>query len=287
MKKSWYAEKGHHPILVSFGLVGEVFGSIDCTQCIFRHGEKDIRTVSCPLGCHTNCVKMWVLWSICYSLLLSSWQFHTDAPNLSYMHGVFPLSKGQTSAHFDYFSFKLTLKHDCSWEADEFEVLANKASTEHNQNKENKTANAAKALCNSRQHFMCLSESRQMRSPGQALPSLPATPAAQLKDKPETEWNQKDSKPKITQEGLWGALGNGGLWKKRVVWEEQNGEKYFKPRKALFRPKQVHLATFLAVLKLKAEKQQRESMQATGQSSSFIVPREAEDTIRKQPQALS
>lgn len=124
MKKSWYAEKGHHPVLVSFGLVGEVFGSIDCTECIFRHGEKDTRTVSCPLGCHTNCVKMWVLWSICYSLLLSSWQFHTDAPHLSYMHGVFPLSKGQTSAHFDYFSFKLTLKHDCSWEADEFEVLS-------------------------------------------------------------------------------------------------------------------------------------------------------------------
>lgn len=72
----------------------------------------------------TDCVKMWVLWSICYSLLLSSWQFHTDAPHLSYMHGVFPLSKGQTSAHFDYFSFKLTLKHDCSWEADEFEVLS-------------------------------------------------------------------------------------------------------------------------------------------------------------------
>lgn len=55
MKKSWYAEKGHHPVLVSFGLVGEVFGSVECTQCIFRHGEKDIRTVSCPLGCHRLC----------------------------------------------------------------------------------------------------------------------------------------------------------------------------------------------------------------------------------------
>jgi len=41
------------------------------------------------------------------------------------------------------------------------------------------------------------------------------------------------------------------------------------------------------VLKLKAEKQQRESMQAMGQSSSFIVPREAEDMIRNQPQVLS
>lgn len=237
MKKSWYAEKGHHPILVSFGLVGEVFGSIDCTQCIFRHGEKDIRTVSCPLGCHTNCVRMWVLWSICYSLLLSSWQFHTDAPNLSYMHGVFPLSKGQTSAHFDYFSFKLTLKHDCSWEADEFEVLANKASTEHNQNKENKTANAAKALCNSRQHFMCLSESRQMRSPGQALPSLPATPAAQLKDKPETEWNQKDSKPKITQEGFVGCTGKWWTLEKKSGVRGTKWGKVFQTKKGSFQTK--------------------------------------------------
>lgn len=38
------------------------------------------------------------------------------------VHGVFPLSKGQTLAHSYYVSFKLTLKHDCSWEADEFEV---------------------------------------------------------------------------------------------------------------------------------------------------------------------
>lgn len=45
------AEKGHHPVLVNFGLVGEVFESSDCTQCIFRHGHKENRTVSCPPGC--------------------------------------------------------------------------------------------------------------------------------------------------------------------------------------------------------------------------------------------
>lgn len=63
--------------------------------------------------------------------------------------------------------------------------------------------------------------------------------------------------------------------------------KVFQTKKGSFQTETSPLATFLAVLKLKAEKQQRESMQATGQSSSFIVPREAEDTIRKQPQALS
>lgn len=63
--------------------------------------------------------------------------------------------------------------------------------------------------------------------------------------------------------------------------------KGFQTKKGFFQTKQVHLATFLAMLKLKAEKQQQESMQAKGQSSSFIVPREAEDMIRNQPQALS
>lgn len=102
-----------------------------------------------------------------------------------------------------------------------------------------------------------------------------------------TEWNHSNSKPKITQEGLRGTLGNAELWKRSTVREEQNEEKCFKPRKALFRLKQVRLATFHTAFKLKAEKQQQESMQAMGQSSSFIVPREAEDMIRNQHQALS
>lgn len=107
------------------------------------------------------------------------------------------------------------------------------------------------------------------------------------KTQKEKEQNKNNPKLKIKQkEGSWGTLGNAELWEKCSFREEQNGGKVFHTRKALFSLEQIHLAAFLAVLRLKAEKQQQESMQARRQSSSFIVPREVEDMIRKQPQAL-
>lgn len=51
---------------------------------------------------------------------------------------------------------------------------------------------------------------------------------------------------------------------KSVVLERTKWGKVFHTRKALFSLEQIHLAAFLAVLRLKAEKQQQESMQATG-----------------------
>ena len=109
------------------------------------------------------------------------------------------------------------------------------------------------------------------------------------KTQKETEWNKNNPKPKGKQQGGVTAY-TGKCWtllQKVYFYRGTKWGKAFHTRKALFRLKQVHLAAFLAVLKLKAEKLQRESMQATGQSSSLSVPREAEDMIRNQPQTLS
>lgn len=252
---------------------------VKCLKAVTAHSASlDMGTKRTELSAVHQAVKMWVQWSICYLLLLSLWQLLTSKLRAWCVSpfqrtDISPFLLVQFQAHFET---RLQLG---SWWIWGFE--SKNTNTEHSQNKENKTANAAKGLCNSRECFMCLSESRQTKHcPHYQPPLHPSW---------KTTRNRMEPKELRTKNNTGGVVGCTGKWwtlEKRVVWEEQNGEKDFKPRKALFRPKQVHLATFLAVLKLKAEKQQQESMQGKGQSSSFIVPREAEDMIRNQPQAL-